>query len=89
MLNISNIRFTPPVKLKPKKPTAPVSQVTLNKVTAALKGKGWLSYAEVVKATGLTIGTISRAAKFLAADGVAITKADTVGKSPKSYLKLV
>lgn len=72
-----------------KSTVLPVSKLSLKKVLTALKGADWLSYKQLVTTTGLTVGTISRAAKHLCSDSITITKTKKGGKERSTYLKLI
>ncbi len=80
-----------PVKILTRNntPVLPVSAATLVMVKAAIAFDTWTSFGEIVDCTGLTLATVSRAAKSLARDGVAITKIDPTGQHRKRWLKLV
>jgi hypothetical protein len=97
MLNFSSIQATNPqffnkkvsnFVMGKKNEVLPVSEVTLNKIRAALSSGKWLTFTEIQNSTGFVSGTVSRAARYLVRMGGAVTKADSNGQARNSYLKL-
>ena len=99
MLNLEAIKKIYP-SLEPKKKAPvkrkratissqlPVSKETITKVLAVLKGD-WVTFRELVDATGFTRGTIGRAGKVLCKDKITVGKSDKTGKARNNYLRLV
>jgi len=67
----------------------PLSAKTRADILEAIKGGDWVEYAELCRVTGLVRGTIGRAARLLAAEGLVITKLIQVGRGLPGHIKLV